>query len=644
MKNGQSLIELLLAIALSAIIIPVIFSSFITSREGKAQETQRLVALPLLQEAEEAVRVIREKSWNTFATDGTYYPVVSGSSWMLSPGIQTINGFSRSVSIADVNRNAAGAIVQTGGTIDPSTKLVTTSVWWTTPYISTLSAQMYITRYLGDKTYAQTSQTDFNTGTKTNVSVTNTSGGEVTLGSGGNADWCKPQPVIAQVDLPGQGIANTISAIQGDVFTGTGENSSGLSFINISLTTNNSSPSATITGTFDGYKTNGVFGTTNYAYLATDTNNKEVVIINLTNKDNNNLYAEAGYFDAPGNGNGSSVFVLGTIGYMTDGDMLYTFDLSSNVGSRPELGSIKLVGEATKVKVVGSYAYVSLDGTTQLQVIKISPDGKTLTLVGQASVNGQSARDVFVNSTGTRAYIATEYSSTRNELFIVDTSPSDPPPWWPFPNYYSTVGSYNTGTMDPKGITVVTNNKAIIVGTNGEEYQVVDISNEGSPTRCGGMTVSTGVNGVSSVLQSNGNAYSYIITGDANNELKIILGGPGGGTYSTSGTFESSTLNVNSSAAFNSFIATTVQPSGTSITFQMAVANALNNSCNGVSFDYRGPDGTTTTYFGNSGSIPVLTNGNYANPGQCFRYKAYLSTTNQNTTPILYDMTVNYSP
>lgn len=641
-QHGQFLVELLVAIALAAIVLPVLFLTFVSSREGKAEQDQRLKAMGFLKEEQEAARVVRQRGWDSFAVNGTYHPATTSATWSFVLGTEQINGFFRNVVISDGNRSASGAAVETGGTSDPSTKKLIFSVWWTTPHLATVSAETFLTRYLGDATFVQTSQNDFDAGTKNSVSVTQT--GEVTLAEGGHADWCIPQPIVSEFDLPRQGVANAISAIEGRVFAGTGDNASGVSFANVNIS-NTSSPSGTLVGTFDGYKTNDVFGEENYAYLATNTGSKEIVIIDLTHKDSNNNYSEIGYFDAPANKTASSVFASGNIGYITDQDMLYTFDLSSKIGSRPQLGSIALAGTAAKVKVVDNYAYVVLDATPQLQVIKVSPDGKTLSFVGEASVNGLGARDVFVNSLRTRAYLATKYSFTQSEMFIIDTSPPDPPSWWPFPNYYTTIGSYDTGNQDPKGITVVTANKAIVVGVGGEQYQAVNIANESSPIRCGGMNIATGINGVSSVLENDGDAYSYIIAGDANSELKIILGGPGGGTYSSSGTFVSNTLDASPSGAFNSFNATVSQPQNTSITFQVAAANAVANSCASAVFDFLGPDGTGSTYFAtSSAAIPTISVGNYANPARCFKYKAYLSTTSQNATPTLYDMTINYSP
>ena len=41
----------------------------------------------------------------------------------------------------------------------------------------------------------------------------------------------------------------------------------------------------------------------------------------------NTKYKEEGYFNAPGNGNGNAIFVLGNYGYMASGNKFYIFDL-----------------------------------------------------------------------------------------------------------------------------------------------------------------------------------------------------------------------------------------------------------------------------------------------------------------------------
>jgi len=636
--GGQSLIELLVTIGLASILLPALLTGLLASREGRAQQEQRLIAMSLLKEGEEVARSVREKDWNEFSLNGTYHPVVSGTSWSLAIGAETIMGYTRQILVEDVNRDAGGTIVTSGGSPDPSTKKVTVSVSWGTPIPSSVSSTLYLTRYKSVN-YKETTESDFNAGTKTGVVVTNTDGGEVVLGAGGSGDWCSPNLTISAVDLPKNGVANAISAIPGQVVAGTGDNASGVSFANVAISNPPAPtpPQGTIDGTFDGYKTNGVFTEQNYAYLATDTNSKEIVIIDLTQKDSNNKYEESGYFNAPGNGSGDSIYVSGNIGFMTSANKLYTFDLSSKASSRSQLGSISLAGEGNRVVVVGSYAYIAVESsTTQLQIVQIQNGGATLSIVGQAALAAQAAKDVFINSSATRAYIASSLAATQAEFFIVDISTKT--------GNRPTLGSYDTNGMNPKAVIVTTNNKSIVVGTGGQEYQVINISTESNPSSCGGLDIDAGVNGVSTVIEPDGDAFSYIITGDATAELKIIEGGPGG-QYSSSGTFESKTFDAGSSVSFNKFDFIAGNAPLTTATLQIGISDALNGSCNDINFTFVGPDGTPSTFFSQNGIIPFDNdNQGFENPGQCMRYKTYLSTTDATQTPIFSEINFNYSP
>lgn len=641
-KSGQSLVELLLAMALAAILLPALLTSLVASREGRAQQKQRVEAMTLLRESEEAIRNVRENGWTTFAINGTFYPVISGSNWSLASGSATINStFIQQVVISDVYRDSNGAIVSSGGTIDPSSKKVITTVSWSEPHTSAVSSTLYITRYLDNLTDGDTTEAQFDQGTNASTDTVNNSGGEVVLGTGGHGgNWCEPNLSITALDLPKNGVANAVTAIAysatstGRVFAGTGDNASGVSFGNVSIT-NDYPPVSSLLGTFDCCKTNGIFGEVSYAYLATDNNSKEIEIVNIANTP----YSEAGYFNAPGNGNGNAVFVVGTTGYMTSGNKLYTFDLSSKSGDRGnELGNFTLAGTGNKLYVVGGYVYVAVQSTSkQLQIINAT-NPSDLSEAAWAQVTGQTGVDVYVNETGTRAYLATAVSASQREFFIIDTSTKS--------GSRPTRGSFDTNGMNPKGVTVVTGNRAIIVGTGGTEYQVINISTETSPVACGpGLNIDTGVNGVASVLEEDGDAFSYIITGDSSSELKIIAGGGGGTQYTASGTFTSRTFDVTFQTAFNRFDVTFAEPSQTDIKFQLAVADAVSNSCNSVTFNFVGPDKTSSTFFEDDGAIPLQDDGSgYENPGRCFQYKAFFTTSDSSQTPVLYDMTANYSP
>lgn len=630
-QRGQSIIELLIALALAALMAPALIAGFIASREGKVHVRQRTEGVGLVREAEEAVRSVREAGWSNVSLNGTYHPQVSGSTWTLASGAESLTGgFTRSITIADAFRDSSGTIVAVGGTRDPSTKLVTVSVSWGAFFPITISSTLYLTRHTGNAAKVETTKAQFDAGTKTNVITSQTGDGEVSLAAGGAADWCAPNLTIQAVDLPKNGVANGITAIEGRVFAGTGDNASGVSFAHVTLS-NDNPPIATIAGEFSNYKTNGIFGENNYAYIATDTNASEIVILQLTSTP----YSVVGSFDAPGPTDANAVYVVGSVGYMTAGSTLYTFDLSSKTGSRPQLGSIALAGTGRRIMVVGNYAYIAVDSTTrQMEIVDVS-NPAALSVVGWATLPAQGGVDVFVNSLGTRAYVATAVSATQRELFIIDVSNKT--------GAHSALGSYESNGMDPRGIRVVPGNKAIFVGVGGEEYQAVNIAVETAPTRCGGLNIDTGVNGVSSVLEADGDAYSYIITGDASTELKIIEGGPGG-RFAKTGTYESSAFDAGSDVVFNRFVPSVTIPANTSISYQFAAADAVSGSCAGASYTFVGPDGTSATNFSAASALPLSTAGGYRNPARCLKYRVSFSSDDPSYTPILSDMTINYTP
>ncbi|MBI2040457.1 hypothetical protein HYT18_05310 [Candidatus Microgenomates bacterium] len=624
-QKGLSIVELLVTIGLAAILFPALLTGFVAARGGRAQQEQRIQATALVEEAQEAVRQVRESGWEAFVTTVCpCHPKISGSSWILAAGAETTaDGFTRSLTIEDVLRDADGNIVTSGGTDDPSTKKVTTTLSWGNPIPSSITSIQYLTRNTNEG-YVETTEAQFNNGTYgPSIEITNTSGGEVILGPGGAADWCNPSNnLVSEMNLPKQGVALAISAEVGRVFIGTGENSSGVSLADV----NTSDPANPIlSGTANGYKTNGVFVEGDFGYVATDTNSKEIVVVDLTSDQ------EVGFFNAPGNGDGISVYAANNIGYVTVENKLYNFDLSSKNGSRPILDSdgVTLDGVGNRVVVVGQFAYVAIGNlSNQLNIIDIS-NPNNITLVGRATVDGKAAKDVSINSSGTRAYLVTANSDSQKEFFIIDITTKGG-------NSHPTLGSFDTGGLNPTGLTVIeTDKRAIIVGDqwSGKEYQVLKLEDETNPSQCAGLNFNFGINGVSSVLQD-GTAYSFIVTPDAGKELKVIAGGSGsgGGLYASSGVFQSQTFDAGKEVIFNSFSVTTDLPAPTNIEFAVAVKDGISGSCSGVIFS----SGDFIPL--PPGALPLGTS------GQCLRYKAILSTSGDfSQTPTLYDITFNYS-
>jgi type II secretory pathway pseudopilin PulG len=180
-QRGATLVEVLVAIALTGIMLPTLATALITSRAGRATSKQQLLAASLQHEAFEAVWAVREQGWSNIATDGTYHPVISGNDWALSSGPEMINGLAREVVISTAQRDSSGAIVTGGGISDPATKRVVVTVGWSTPYSSSITGDTYLNRWQNDAAWTQTSQAEFAGGVAANTAVTNTSGGEIEL-------------------------------------------------------------------------------------------------------------------------------------------------------------------------------------------------------------------------------------------------------------------------------------------------------------------------------------------------------------------------------------------------------------------------------------------------------------------------------
>lgn len=656
------LVEILLAMGLLGILLPTLIAGLITSREGKAQSQQRTQAVFLLKEGEEATRSVRDQDWVTFATfanGNPYHPVISSGTWSLAAGSETINGFTRQITINNVSRNNGDI---GSGTDDPSTKLVTVTVSWTTPYSSSVTSSFYLTRH-DNMSFTHTTVADFTgvTGNKSTLSgtaIVSTTGtsipndGQVQLGAGGGGDWCSPgSSLYTQVDLPGNGdaiaISATTSATMDYIYTTTGDNASGNAVNETSVDHNNPPNSVPAVSNYNTAKAYGIFvdHAGGYVYF-TQANPGHTVQI----ASSSNVNSLAGYFD-PG-GTGKSVYVSGTKGYVTVGSNLYQFDASSATGARPQTGVVTLNGTGNRVIVKGNNAYVATSSTTnQLQIINTS----TMTVSKSVSMgNGAAGVDIYVDDTQTYAYIITSYISGKPDFFVYNIAKG------------SIDGSYSTNGMSPKGVTVVPGGKAIIVGSGGETYQVLNLTDSSgsiNPQRCGGTSTSSTISGISTIIQPNGNAFSYIITNNSTAELQVIQGGPGG-QFATTGTYESPTYQYPLipgpsptpwpqpyQHAFNMFYADTNKPSGTTLTFKIAVANMVNNSCYNADFsNYLGPNGTTDPNDnftgGTTGEAIPLKNylTTYQNPGFCLRYKATFTTPDATFSPILYDVTINHSP
>lgn len=626
-----SLVELLLAVGIFTLVTTTVVFFAIDAIRASRNARQELAVTLQLQAIGNALLQQKQEMWGSIiaaTNNGSKHFVLENNRYVIKNGDQTLaDGTKLHFIVKPAYRDGSGNLVTAEqGSVDVHTRLVEIAASWT-DFLGG-EHQRVIPIYLNDwntETWLQTTETEFNGGSINQTFITNDAGGEVQLEAVYYNDWCRPQLALSSFDLPGQGEAKAVTATPGFAFIGTGDNASGYSMAKVGIV--DSDPvQANVLGLFDGYKVNAIFGEPDYGYIATDTNDREIVIVQLTSQP----YTEVGRFNASGTTDANSVYVVGNRGYMTQGSTLRIFDLSSKTGARSQLGSRSLAGTGDKVIVRGNYAFVGIAGAgVELEIFNIT-NPSNITRVATGDVNTSFTTDMHVREDGNRVYIGTASNSGREFFVLNSTTKSGSIP---------TIGSYETSGMSITGIGVI-DNRAILVGTNGKEYQAVKLDVETAPLKCGEMDINSGATAVATVTEVSGNVYSYVISKEAAGELKVIKGGKGGGGANGEGyqeTGEYTTRVFDTTFASPDYLYLTWKatiPAATSLTAQLRSSNLATMS----GANWVGPDGTSGTYFTDPlASITPATLDNKRYIQARFYYSS-----DTISTPVLQEVSINY--
>ena len=134
-QKGFFLIEVVIATALTASVVIFLLGLVQDTVEISATSLERTQASYLLEEGQEATKIIRDGSWNNVSSlvnGTTYYLSWNGSSWVLNTTASTIESFNRTVMFDGVYRDINDDITTSGGTLDTKTRKVTVLVSWIT--------------------------------------------------------------------------------------------------------------------------------------------------------------------------------------------------------------------------------------------------------------------------------------------------------------------------------------------------------------------------------------------------------------------------------------------------------------------------------------------------------------------------------
>lgn len=624
--KGAVLVELLVAFGLASILLPALLTGFVSATQGREVYEQRIAAVALVREAEEAIRSFRNEAWSNVANlipDTKYSPSISGSKWMLSDGEETINGFTRTIVVNNVYRDA-GKIADSG-TLDPSTKQFVITVSWPGYFKRSIISSLYITRY----------------GNDTKPLIT-----DATLTGLGHGDWCNPNLHVIPYDISGNGIGIAISSVPGlslglsnKAYISTGENAASSSLYSVDITDPPypAIPSAATANSYNNGKDYGIFANNDYVFAAArNIPGAPKRLVDIFNIDG---ITPAGFFDSDSKMNATSVYVSGSTGYVTADTNLVVFSAFPIIGSSSQsplwLKALNGGVVGNKVVVSGGYAYIATSATSnsqQLQVVQLSDHTiYSPPSTGTGSINtNQPGVDIAV--LGNYAYLVTNYSSSSTpDIFVIDISTPISP---------KVVGSantfYNNTSMNPLGVATTPNeaNILIVVGNGGWQYQTFNVKDPANPSPCGtplqNPNDATKIQAVSTLREVDGDVYSYILTTNGSNQQFQIIEGGSGGAGGNGGVFESPIFDAGHSVVFNSFKETSKTPSTITTSYQVAVAPGP--VCSAATYSYFGD------YDANGGQIPLS-----VNPGQCFRYKVTF-TGGEGATSASATVSVNYSP
>ena len=445
-KKSFGIIEVIVAVGIFLIIsvgsIGTIIRTFSSNRLAEEYSQANLLA----QEGIEAVRSVKKQSWGNLSP-GLHGLNNSLGSWILTDTQPDIIGkFTRSINVSTVSR-LNNNIVETGGTIDPNTYKVDSTVTWnfTPSRTNTITQSTYLTYF------------------------------EKLIGG----NWANPMKE-SSINIAGNQNGVKVQ-IQGNyAYLITDGTTNNFHVINITNTlTPVLSSSLSLPSNLNNLVVSG-----SYAYVSSSDNNAEMMIINITNPSSSSL---VGTFNANGTIDGMGIAINNTTVYLGRAggkDDEFVVINVSNPSAPTQIGSINFNFDINEIYVNNNYAYLATsDNGQELTIINVSTPTNP---ISAGSLNLSSNNDaISIIGKNNNLYIG----RFGNELNIVNvTNPISP--------ILSSTFNANNQVND-----VVVNDDETIafIGTNDNvnDFKTVNITNKSTPVILGNYNSTGNILGVS---------------------------------------------------------------------------------------------------------------------------------------------------
>lgn len=512
------LVEVLVALALFSLIAVVVSGLAVDALWTVETGSDLSAATAFAQEGIEASRQITDRSWAVLAVGDhgvTTETVGNETRYAFAASSDTFNGFSRVVRVTEVQRDANGAIVASGGTIDPDTRRVDSVVTWRTGVTrraQSVTLATLLSHWEG-ASWVETLRAQFRQGTLASTGVVAapeppTDNGSVRLA--GAVDWTAPV-IRGTVDVPGNGDGTAVVVRTGYAYLVTDDGGDGrLVIVDVSDVT-----TPQITGSVSvGAPAHGLVVLGGYAYVARKSGSGELAVVDVRTPTAPILVRT---IDVAGSAGGQSlaaegqVLVLGRLGSAAASEVV-TFTIPSSDPSSPATrGSLDLAGDPTVLALAVRTATAVLgtgSDSAELQTVDLGAVAApllrgTLDLAGNADVTG-------VAVTGNRAYLTRDGGS---ELAVADLATLTSP---------ALLGELDLGN-GANSLAAEGGFAYVAARAQGSEFQRVDVGTPAQLSVAG--TAAVGAEPRGAVFSGN---YAYLATAGNDRELVIVGGGEGG--------------------------------------------------------------------------------------------------------------------
>lgn len=512
-KTGSGLLEVMIAVALFAILAAATVGMMYAGATSTKQGSDYVVAAGLLQEGVEAVRSIRYQDFSLIV-NGTHGLDTSEGFFAFSGTAESFfdDVYTRTITVEDVFRDAAGAIAD-AGEIDEDTRKVTVNVTWDafTGKRQNIDTVFYIHNFALQQTWVQTLLAEFGIGAfNSALGQAGGGNGEVVMSSVEGA-WT---PLVQEysIDMTGDSdpVAAEYDAAQDRLYVLT-DNTAGNEFIAYDL----GNVSASVPNVIGGYDVGGsqpydVILVGGYAYIAAGDDSAEVQVVRLSD------FSHVKTLDLPGDGDAyslaaaASTLIIGR-GQNSD-EELYFYDITAPEAGIAELGSTELGEDCDAVAAGGGFAFCGSGGSNEIIIVSLS---------GYSQVNAvdlDGGGDVMVLTLHeTSLFVGRDNNGSAHDFYELDVSSPT--------GSISVINSLDTNS-DVLDMHVDVSQGFAFLGTD-ESSEALTIVDLASFTES--VTAETiGRDDGEAIVQFG--AFVFLLTSDNSGELNIFRTNPGGWT------------------------------------------------------------------------------------------------------------------